>query len=73
MIEDFFDALNRLTLLRSPYILKKVSRVDSGAYQLGRQASHIDRANAFARKWALMDPNQVQANRYFERPVSRRS
>ena len=73
MVEDFFEALQLLTLLRAPLLLNKIEKVDGGRPpQLGCLKSYLKRANT-TQELSRLDPNQVRANQYLGRQMTRRS
>lgn len=72
-INDFFEALERLTLLRAPLLLKQMDKVDGTHRQLGRIRSKADRVVNFSSKWSLANPALIQAERYFARETRRSS
>jgi len=71
-INDFFEALERLTLLRSPLLLKRLDMVDGSHLQLGRVHSLLNRINRLPHELGRMDLHQVEAERYFSRETTRR-
>ena len=70
-INDFFEALERLTLLRAPLLMKHVDKVDGTHRQLGRVRSTVNRAINFHSEWSRLNVAQIEAERYFERETRR--